>query len=119
LTASRAKNSCCAESTRSKTGKHVSTIELDEIVDRYGAAASQKANLGEADDPDESRLKKFVAFVRTQSPKAKYMADVEAPVAEDFMASMLARGVSPKTYNDHLIFLKGVFERLKKKGRNG
>ena len=98
-----------------KTGKHVSTIELDEIVDRYGALPRKRPISESGRSQNESRLKKFVAFVRTQSPKAKYMADVEAPVAEDFMASMLARGVSPKTYNDHLIFLKGVFERLKKR----
>ena len=96
-----------------RTGRRFSSVELDKMYEHF-AELPRKEEISESNlDQSRSRLEKFVAFVRKKNPKARYMTDVDALDAADFMASEAKRGVSPKTHNDGLIFLRGVFERLK------
>jgi integrase len=56
---------------------------------------------------------RFQTFVKSAFPQVKEMAAVDRKVAESFMRSEQARGVSPKTYNAELILLRGAFENLR------
>jgi integrase len=57
-------------------------------------------------------LQRFVLFVRTQDPTAKFISAVDADIAEAFIAAEAARQVAPKTVNNYLVFMRSLFGRL-------
>jgi len=62
----------------------------------------------------ESIFLRFRSFLKRRYPRVQEMADVQTGMACDFMNVEAARRVTPKTYNNVLIFLRSFFEKLKK-----
>jgi integrase len=98
-----------------RTGRKIRSIELDSMFERFKQIPREEELSDSTLVQSESRLKKFAAFLRESKPEAKCMADVDSLDAEDFMADIAKQGVSNNTYNKWLIFLRGVFERLRKR----
>lgn len=57
---------------------------------------------------------KWTGHVRSKQPAAKNLSDVSPASAESFMTAEEARGLSPKSYNNVLSALRGVFNLLKR-----
>ena len=57
-------------------------------------------------------LKNFVGFVEGYQPTAKEFVAVTPGTAKAFMDAELARGLSPKTWNDELKLLRTTFKHL-------
>ena len=55
----------------------------------------------------------FVSFIGTHHSVVREMADVQPSMGRAYLAKVEARGVSGKTYNNTLIFLRSCFEALK------
>lgn len=60
----------------------------------------------------ESVVASFVSFITATYPKAAKLSQITPTMAEAFMAAELARGISPKTYNDELTIMRQTFRRL-------
>ncbi len=61
-------------------------------------------------------MKDFVTFLNTNHPAVREMADVQQSMGRAYFVKVEARGVSGKTYNNTLIFLRSCFEALKDEG---
>ncbi len=57
-------------------------------------------------------FKRLAAFLEQKYPSLKYAHEVQHGMARDYMATEADRGISPKTYNNELIFLRSCFEAL-------
>jgi integrase len=99
-----------------RTGARVSSIPLKEAGARWKALPRRRPLSQRYLDQAESWMARFVEFVNETSPTINEMAQVQSMVARAFLATEEARGVSPKTYNNILIFLRSAFEALKEDG---
>lgn len=98
-----------------KAGREIRSVELDQMFAEYCKFDREDPLTESTNAQSESRLKKFVAFIRSRKPHAKYMSDVDSLDAEDFMAALTAGKVTKNTFNKWLMFLRGIFRRLKKR----
>jgi integrase len=98
-----------------RTGARVSSIPLKEAGARWKALPRRRPLSKRYVDQAESWMDRFVAFVSKATP-AQEMAQVQSATARAFLKSEEDRGVSPKTYNNILIFLRSCFEALKEDG---
>jgi len=62
----------------------------------------------------ESRVKRFLTFVCKGNSVLKEMAQIQCSHARAYMRMIEERGVSAKTYNNIVIFLRSVFHTLRK-----
>jgi len=106
-----------AESPSSKSTKQKPGVELDKMYERFESLPRKRPISQSSLDQAKTLLGSFVVYVRKKCPKAKLMRDVDVDLAEGFMAHEAQRGVAPKTYNTHLVFMRSLFGRLK--GRSG
>ena len=99
-----------------RTGSRVSTIPLNEAGARWKALPRRRPLGKRYVSQAESWMAKFVAFVNETNPAVKEMAQVQSSIARAFLRKEEERGVSAKTYNNLLIFLRSCFEALKEDG---
>jgi len=55
---------------------------------------------------------RFSAFLAQRYPGLKYAHEVQSSNAREYLMTETARGISPKTFNNELIFLRSCFEAL-------
>jgi integrase len=98
-----------------RQGGKMETVPLSEMFNVWSALPRKKP-LGERYVFQVNRrFQLFASFVTKHQPQAKTMADVSVETAEAFVNAERAKGYAAKTYNDLLILLRSVFERLKKR----
>lgn len=96
-----------------RTGSRVSFIPLKEAGARWKALPRRRPLSKRYVDQAEGWMDRFVEFVNKANPAVQEMSQVQAPLARGFLKAEEDRGVSPKTYNNTLIFLRSCFEALK------
>jgi integrase len=96
-----------------KFGKRIGAIPLARIYDEWKALPRKRSPSAGYLTFAQTNIGSFVAYVEANHPKIDEMAGVTPEMAEGFMRAQEQRGVSPKTYNEFLTLLRGVFERLR------
>lgn len=96
-----------------RTGGRIVSIPLTEAAARWKALPRRRPLAARYLAQADGWIKKFSAFVQETNPAVKNMDQVQAALARDFFNAEVARGVSAKTYNNTLIFLRSLFESLR------
>lgn len=100
---------------KARTGHHVSSIPISGIMDAWLAIPRRRQNLSKAYVAGvKGVFKRFTNFMSAGFPDATEMSDVTHEMAQIFLASERARGVSGRTFNAALSVLKGCFKSLKR-----
>lgn len=99
-----------------RTGARVSSIPLTEAAARWKALPRRRPLSKRYVDQAEGWMTRFVAFVNEKNPAIREMDQVQSVLARGFLKTEEERGVSAKTYNNILIFLRSCFEALKEDG---
>jgi len=97
-----------------RTGARVSSIQLDEMGARWKALPRRRPLSESYVAQAESWITRFVGFVKNAAPAVRDMAQVQSSVGRGFFKAEEERGVTAKTYNNTLIFLRAVFHALRK-----
>jgi len=99
-----------------RTGSRISSILLTEAIERWKILPCRRPLSKSYVAQAESWMAKFTEFVSEVNPAVREMAQVQSVLARAFLKSEESRGVSAKTYNNILIFLRSFFEALKEDG---
>lgn len=97
-----------------RTGARVTSIPLTEMGARWKALPRRRPLSVRYLAQVDSWIERFVAFVNENNPASRDMDQVQATVAHAFFKAEADRGVSAKTYNNTLIFLRSLFHALRK-----
>ncbi len=97
-----------------RTGARVSSIMLDDIETHWNALPRRRPLSDSYVRQTKSWITRFVGFVRVAIPALREMAQVQSTLARGFLKAEEVRGVTPKTYNNTLIFLRALFHALRK-----
>ena len=99
-----------------RTGGRVSTIPLKDASARWKGLPRRRPLSKRYVVQAESWMARFVSFVGERYASVYEMSQVQPAMARAFFNEEEARGVSAKTYNNSLIFLRSSFEALKEDG---
>jgi integrase len=99
-----------------RTGVRIRSIALDGVSQRWKALPRRRALSPKYVKQTERWMERFVSFLHDRYPSVKEMADVQVEGAQGFFGAEMTRGVSAKTYNNTLIFLRSCFGSLRKAG---
>lgn len=97
-----------------RTGARMTSIALDDIEARWKALPRRRPLSESYVAQAQSWIKRFVRFVKRANCAARDMAQVQSAVGRAFFKAEEERGVTAKTYNNTLIFLRAVFHALRK-----
>lgn len=96
-----------------RTGARVASVPLNDAGARWKALPRRRPLSKRYVAQAESWMKRFVDYVAEHHTSLRDMDQITPPVARAFLKAEEARGVSGKTYNNILIFLRSAFEALK------
>lgn len=96
-----------------RTGSRVESIPLNDAAARWLALPRRRPLSKRYVDQAESWMKRFVEFLATNHSTLRDLDQVQPAMARAFLKAEEERGVSGKTYNNILIFLRSCFEALK------
>ncbi len=97
-----------------RTGERIRTLALKKMFDAW-VRLPRKRKLSERYTViSKSNFDRFLEFIRKAYPKVKLASDIQPGMVRAFLENEEARGISPKTYNNKLIFLRSCFEALRK-----
>jgi integrase len=99
-----------------RTGRRIRSLVLGDVILRWQALPRRRPLSKSYVAQAESWMKRFVGYLGEEHPAVKEMADVHCEMAQGFFKAEHERGVSPKTYNNSLIFLRSCFAALRKAG---
>lgn len=99
-----------------RTGSRIQSIPLAEAGPRWKALPRRRPLAERYVAQAESWMKDFVSFMGERHSAVREMADVQPGMGKAYFAHIEAQGVSGKTYNNKLIFLRSCFEALKDDG---
>ncbi len=97
-----------------RTGARIESISLSDMVSKWKGLPRRRPLSDSYVAQAQSLIVRFVEFVGRADRAAKDMTHVRATTARAFMKAEEERGVTPKTYNNHLIFLRALFAALRK-----
>ena len=97
-----------------RTGARVSSLPLTDVFKRWKALPRRRPPSARYVAVAESYFGRFYEFLRLFFPAVKYASDVQTKMVRDYLKSEEERGVSPKTYNNSLIFLRSCFAAISK-----
>ncbi|MFT3784154.1 MAG: tyrosine-type recombinase/integrase [Nibricoccus sp.] len=97
-----------------RTGARVSSILLDDMGPRWVALPRRRPLSASYIKQTESLSARFVEYVKDSNKTIREMAQVQSAVCRKFLKAEEERGVTAKTYNNTLIFLRAVFHALRK-----
>jgi len=97
-----------------RTGARVSLIPLDEIGVHWKALPRRRPLCDSYVSQAESWINRFVQFVKDSNGALREMSQVQSNLCRSFLKAEEERGVTAKTYNNTLIFLRAVFHALRK-----
>lgn len=96
-----------------RTGARVASIALNDAGARWKALPRRRPLSARYVAQAECWMKHFVDYVAENHATLRDMDQITAPVAKAYLKRLEDRGVSGKTYNNRLIFLRSAFEALK------
>ncbi|MFT3784145.1 MAG: hypothetical protein QM790_19225 [Nibricoccus sp.] len=97
-----------------RTGARVGSIPLDEIAARWSALPRRRPLSQSYLKQAESWISRFVLFLKKTNGSLREMSQVQSSICRAFFKAEEERGVTAKTYNNTLIFLRAVFHALRK-----
>lgn len=97
-----------------RTGARVSSLPLDEIITRWKDLPRRRPLCDSYVRQAENWITRFVQFVKDSNGALREMSQVQSMVCRSFFKAEAERGVTAKTYNNTLIFLRAVFHALRK-----
>ena len=97
-----------------RTGARVSLILLDDIGARWKALPRRRPLSDSYFRQAESWITRFVTFAKGTNGALREMSQVQSTLGRSFLKAEEERGVTAKTYNNTLIFLRAVFHALRK-----
>jgi integrase len=97
-----------------RTGERVRSVPFNEIVQRWKELPRRRPPSERYVAQAESRVIRFLDFVRKGNSALHEMAQIQSSHARAYMRMIEDRGVSAKTYNNIVIFLRSVFHTLRK-----
>jgi integrase len=97
-----------------RTGERIRCVPLTDIVARWKELPRRRPLSERYVIQAESRVKRFLNFVRKGNSVLHEMAQIQSSHARAYMRMIEERGVSAKTYNNIVIFLRSVFHTLRK-----
>lgn len=97
-----------------RTGARVTSILLTDIGQKWKALPRRRPLSPRYIKQAESWIKRFVEFVQRSNPAIKEMAQVQSSMARAFLRGEEKRGVTAKTYNNTVIFLRSLFHSLRR-----
>jgi len=97
-----------------RTGTRINSLPLADMFKRWKALPRRRASSTRYVAVAGSYFVRFQDFLTKSYPVVKDAADVQADMVREYLKSEEERGVSPKTYNNTLIFLRSCFETLTK-----
>ena len=95
-----------------KTGNEVPSVLLDNLAETWLALPRRDQLSQKYIVCQKALLNKFTQFVRNTDKDVKTLEEVNQRQVIDFLKAEEARGVSAKTYNDTLKFLKSAWSNL-------
>jgi integrase len=96
-----------------RTGTRIGSIPLNEAGPRWKALPRRRPLSPRYISQAESWMADFVTYLGTHHSAVREMADVQQSMGRAYLAVVEARGISGKTYNNILIFLRSCFKALK------
>lgn len=96
-----------------RTGSRIQSLALDEMFQKWKALPRRRQSSERYISTLASTYVRFRDFLRRAYPNVVNASDVMPEMARAYLASDAARGISPKTYNNNLIFLRSCFEALR------
>jgi integrase len=96
-----------------RTGSRIQSLALDEMFQKWKAMPRRRQASERYVSTLASTYARFRDFLRRAYPNVVNASDVLPEMARAYLASDAARGISPKTYNNNLIFLRSCFEALR------
>ena len=96
-----------------RTGARVASLPLTDMAARWKAQPRRRPLAARYLAQADGWIKKLITFVQETNPAVKDMDQVQMALARDFLNAEVKRGVSAKTYNNTLIFLRSLFEALR------
>jgi len=97
-----------------RTGSRVASVLLDDISARWKDLPRRHPLKERYIAQSESWVSRFVAFVEQSHPSIREMAQIQSTMSRTFFHAEEKRGVTAKTYNNTLIFLRSLFHSLRK-----
>ena len=97
-----------------RTGTRVSSILLDDMTARWNELPRRRPLSASYIGQAETLVSRFVKFVKESNASLREMAQVQSALCRKFLKAEEERGVTAKTYNNTLIFLRAVFHALRK-----
>ena len=97
-----------------RTGTRVCSILLDEMSARWNELPRRRPLSASYIRQSETLISRFVGFVKEANASLREMAQVQSALCRKFLKAEEDRGVTAKTYNNELIFLRAVFHALRK-----
>jgi integrase len=98
-----------------RTGHRVGSIPISGIIEAWRAIPRRRQQLSPSYIAGARGVfNRFVSFMAARSPDTTDMSGVTHEMAQAFMASERARGVSGRTFNAALSLLKGCFQSLRR-----
>jgi integrase len=97
-----------------RTGERIRSVLFTDIVARWKELPRRRPLSERYVTQAESRVKRFLKFVCKGNTVLREMAQIQSSHARAYMRMIEERGVSAKTYNNIVIFLRSVFHTLRK-----
>jgi integrase len=97
-----------------RTGRRVSTIPLNQITEHWRALLRRRPLSNRYMNQTTSDINRLIAFVQEKAPRISRMDQIHSTLAVEFFRAERARGIAAKTYNNLLIHIRSVFQRLRK-----
>jgi integrase len=96
-----------------RTGERIHSMPIVEVFRKWKVMPRRRPPSPRYMAVSAAYFQHLVDFLVKVHPNVKYAEDVQAGMAREFLLSESERGISPKTYNNELIFLRSCFEALK------
>jgi len=95
-----------------KTGTRFETVKIKDVPAAWDKIPRRRKPTVLHSSNARALLKRFVAFMHKTNPKIVEMCEVTRQMAQDFLASEEARGITAKTWNNNLSVFRSAFRHL-------
>ena len=97
---------------RLRTGLDVEFPRVEDLVSLWKAIPRKRPPSDRYMDQCQRVLDRFVEFIQEEHADITRLIDIGEPIAQEFMATEEARGISGKQYNETLKLLRSAYKRL-------
>ncbi len=95
-----------------RTGERIKSMPLAAMFEKWKTMPRRRPLSNRYVLVSVAYFNRFRAFMEQRYPNQKNAHEVQVSMVREFLATESARGLSPKTYNNELIFLRSCFETL-------